>query len=143
MPAEWPGSTKISTKALSTFKFRNDVKLTGYLPQEDLVKLMGSAYALIYPSVWEGFGMPVLEAMQAGVPVLMFRHKCFARNCGGCGLFFDPLKPEDIGQQMAHVYKDEQARSLMIERGLARAASFSWSQSCKHVREILQDAASR
>jgi glycosyltransferase involved in cell wall biosynthesis len=58
-------------------------------------------------------------------------------------LFFDPLKSEDIGLQMAHVYKDEQARSLMIERGLARASSFSWSQSCQHVREILHDAVSR
>jgi glycosyltransferase involved in cell wall biosynthesis len=131
------------TKALSTFKFRNDVKLTGYVPPEDLVKLMGAAYALIYPSVWEGFGMPVLEAMQAGVPVLCSGTSALPEIAADAALFFDPLKSEDIGLQMAHVYKDEQARSLMIERGLTRAASFSWSQSCQQVREIIQDAASR
>jgi hypothetical protein len=60
---------------------------------------------------------------------------------GDAALYFDPLKPEDIGQQLAHVYKDEHARSLMIERGLLRAGSFSWSQSCKQVREILMEAA--
>jgi glycosyltransferase involved in cell wall biosynthesis len=131
------------SQALSTFKFRNDVKLTGYMAQESLVKLMGSAYALIYPSVWEGFGMPVLEAMQAGVPVLCSGTSALPEIAADAALFFDPLKPDDIGLQMAHVYKDEHARSLMIERGLVRAASFSWSQSCKQVREILQEAASR
>ena len=129
------------TQALSTFKFRNDVKLTGYIPQDDLVKLMGSAYALVYPSVWEGFGMPVLEAMQSGVPVLCSGSSALPEIAGDAALYFDPLKPEDIGQQLAHVYKDEHARSLMIERGLLRAGTFSWSQSCKQVREILQEAA--
>jgi glycosyltransferase involved in cell wall biosynthesis len=130
------------SQSLSTFKYRNDVKLTGYVSQDDLVKMMGSAYALIYPSVWEGFGMPVLEAMQAGVPVLCSGTSALPEIAADAALFFDPLKPDDMGLQMAHVYKDEQARSLMIERGLVRAASFSWSQSCKQVREILQEAAS-
>ena len=131
------------THALSTFKFRNDVKLTGYISQEELVKLMGSAYALIYPSVWEGFGMPVLEAMQAGVPVLCSGTSALPEIADDAALFFDPQKPDDIGLQMAHVYKDEHARNLMIERGLKRAGSFSWAQSCEQVREILEDAASR
>jgi glycosyltransferase involved in cell wall biosynthesis len=131
------------THVLSTFKFRNDVTLTGYISQEELVKLMGSAYALIYPSVWEGFGMPVLEAMQAGVPVLCSGTSALPEIAEDAALFFDPLKPDDIGLQMAHVYKDEQARSLMIDRGLKRAGSFSWNQSCKLVREIMEDAASR
>jgi glycosyltransferase involved in cell wall biosynthesis len=131
------------THALSTFKFRNDVKLTGFVPQEELVKLMGSAYALIYPSVWEGFGMPVLEAMQSGVPVLCSDNSALPEITGDAALFFDPLKPDDIGLQMAHVYKDEQARSLMIERGLIRAGLFNWSESCKQVREILEDASTR
>jgi glycosyltransferase involved in cell wall biosynthesis len=131
------------TQVLSSFKFRNDVKLTGFIPEQELVKLMGSAYALIYPSVWEGFGMPVLEAMQAGVPVLCSGTSALPEIAADAALFFDPLKPDDIGLQLAHVYKDEQARSLMIERGLERARSFSWSKSCKQVREILQEAASR
>jgi glycosyltransferase involved in cell wall biosynthesis len=130
------------TQALSTFKFRNDVKLTGYIPQEEMVKLMGSAYALVYPSLWEGFGMPVLEAMQSGVPVLCSGNSALPEITGDAALYFDPLKPEDIGLQMAHVYKDEHARSLMIERGLQRAGMYHWNQSCKLVREILQDAAS-
>ena len=128
------------TKALSTYKFRDDVKLTGYVTQSDLVRLMGSAYALVYPSVWEGFGMPVLEAMQAGVPVICSTTSALPEIAGEAALYFDPMNPEDIGRQMAKVYKDEIARSLMIVRGLEKAGTFNWSHSCKQVREILQEA---
>jgi glycosyltransferase involved in cell wall biosynthesis len=106
------------TKALSTFKFRKDVKLTGFIPQDDLIKVIGSAYALVYPSVWEGFGMPVLEAMQSGVPVLCSGTSALPEIAGDAALYFDPLKPDDMGEQLAHVYKDEHARSLMIEKVL-------------------------
>ena len=129
------------TSALATFKFRDDVILTGFLPQEQLLSLMGSAYALVYPSLWEGFGMPVLEAMQSGVPVLCSRNSSLPEIAGNAGLYFDPLDAEEMGKQLALVYKDEQARGRMIEQGLERAASFSWAKSCKQVREILQDAA--
>ena len=61
-------------EALKTYKYRDDVLVTGYLPEQELVDLTGSAYALVYPSLWEGFGVPVLEAMRCEVPVITSRN---------------------------------------------------------------------
>ena len=126
--------------ALSTFKFRDDVKLTGYLPLEELVDLMGSAYAMVYPSLWEGFGLPLLEAMRCGVPVLCSGNSALSETGGDAALYFDPSNADDITKQMAIIYKDESLRAKMIERGLEHAAQFSWEKSARRVREILSDA---
>ncbi len=126
--------------ALSTFKFRNDVKLTGYLPFEELVELTGSAYAMVYPSLWEGFGLPVLEAMKCGVPVLCSGNSALTETGGEAAIYFDPLNADDITRQMALIFKDESLRSKMIEKGLIQAAQYSWQKSARRVREILSDA---
>jgi glycosyltransferase involved in cell wall biosynthesis len=126
--------------ALSTFKFRDDVKLTGYLPIEDLVELMGSAYGVINPSLWEGFGLPVLEAMRCGVPVLCSGNSALTETGGDAAIYFDPLNADDITKQMALIFKDESLRAKMITKGLTQAAGFSWEKSGRRVREILSDA---
>jgi glycosyltransferase involved in cell wall biosynthesis len=126
--------------ALSTFKFRDDVKLTGYLAVEELVELMGSAYCVINPSLWEGFGLPVLEAMQCGVPVLCSGNSALTETGGDAALYFDPLNADDITKQMALIFKDESLRNKMIGKGLTQAAGFSWEKSAQRVREILSEA---
>jgi len=128
---------------LSRYAYRSDVRLTGYLPSEDMPTVVGGAYALVYPSLWEGFGIPVLEAMQAGVPVLCSGNSAMPEVAGEAGLFFDPLLPEDIAAQLSRVYKDEPGRSVMIRRGLERASAFRWEDSALRVSEILREAADR
>ena len=128
---------------LSRYAYRSDVRLTGYLPSADMPLLVGGAYALVYPSLWEGFGIPVLEAMQAGVPVLCSDNSAMPEVAGEAGLFFDPLQPEDIALQLSRVYKDEPGRSVMIRRGLERATAFRWENSALRVSEILREAADR
>jgi glycosyltransferase involved in cell wall biosynthesis len=128
---------------LSRYVYRADVKLTGYLPVDEMPALVGGAYALVYPSLWEGFGIPVLEAMQAGVPVLCSGNSSLPEVAGEAGLFFDPLQPEDIAAQLSRVYKDEPGRSVMIRRGLERASGFRWEASARRVSDILREAAGR
>ena len=127
--------------ALSTFKSRHDVKLTGYVPAASLSMMMASAYALVYPSLWEGFGIPVLEAMQSGVPVLCSGNTSMPEVAGDAALYFDPLQPEEMGMQLERVFKDEPGRDIMIQRGLERAKAFNWDKSAKTTREILAEAA--
>jgi glycosyltransferase involved in cell wall biosynthesis len=128
---------------LSRYVYRADVKLTGYLPGNELPALVGGAYALVYPSLWEGFGIPVLEAMQAGVPVLCSGNSALPEVAGEAGLFFDPLQPEDIAAQLSRVYKDEPGRAVMIRRGLERASGYRWEASARRVSEILREVADR
>lgn len=129
------------TEALSRYKYRHDVILTGYLPRNDLRELMGAAYALVYPSVWEGFGLPLVEAMQSGVPVLCSNTGALPETAADAALLFDPLDPEDIARQLSRMYIDETERSRLIERGLERCRLFNWDHSARRIREILGEAA--
>ena len=128
-------------KALSAFRYRDDVLLTGYLAPTDLASTVGAAYALVYPSLWEGFGIPVLEAMQAGVPVLCSGNSAMPEVGGEAALYFDPLQPEEIGLQMSRIFRDEAERAGLVRLGLARAEAFDWDASASRLRQILAAAA--
>lgn len=125
---------------LSSYKYRDDVILTGFLPDEDLRPLMASAYALVYPSWHEGFGLPVLEAMQCGTPVICSGVSALPEVAGDAALFCDPALPEDWGQAMGHLYKDETYRAALISKGMERAKEFSWEESARNLYRILADA---
>ncbi|RYZ58242.1 MAG: glycosyltransferase family 1 protein, partial [Chitinophagaceae bacterium] len=75
---------------LKTYKYKEDVVLTGYVPEEELAPLTASAYAAVYPSYFEGFGVPVAEAMRCGVPVLTTKDSAMEEISGGAALYFDP-----------------------------------------------------
>jgi glycosyltransferase involved in cell wall biosynthesis len=128
-------------QALSTFRHRHDVRLMGYVPRDHMPGLVASAYALVYPSLWEGFGIPVLEAMQSGVPVVCSGNSSLPEVAGEAGLYFDPLQPEEMGRQLSLIYRDEALRSAMVARGLERAQRFSWDESARRLLAILHQAA--
>jgi glycosyltransferase involved in cell wall biosynthesis len=114
---------------LSTYKYRADVLLTGYLPEEELAALTASAYAMVYPSLWEGLGVPVLEAMKCGVPVLTSRNSAMEEVAGSAALYFDPADPASIGEQLMRVYKDEPLRGQMAQAAGSLAAPFTWQRT--------------
>lgn len=128
-------------RALATYRHRHDVRLMGYVPKERMPALMASAYALVYPSLWEGFGIPLLEAMQSGVPVVCSGNSSFPEVAGDAGLYFDPLQPEDMGGRLSLVYRDETLRSAMIAGGLERCRRFSWDDSARRMLALLHEAA--
>jgi len=105
--------------------------LTGYVKEEDLVQLVGSAYALVYPSFFEGFGVPVLEAMRCGVPALTSQNSSMQEIGEDAALYFDPTNFNDIADRMMEIYKDENLRSRLIEKGRAVAEKYSWERTAE------------
>lgn len=116
-------------ESLKTYKYRDDVVLAGYLEEKELVQLAGSAYALVYPSLWEGFGVPVLEAMRCQVPVITSSHSAMQEIAGHAALYADPSSPQDIGDKMMLLYKDESLRDQLIEKGAIQEPQYSWDRT--------------
>jgi glycosyltransferase involved in cell wall biosynthesis len=127
---------------LSTYKYRDDVISLGYVPQEDMYDLVGAAYALVYPSYWEGFGLPVLEAMRSGVPVITSNNSAIPEIGADACIYVDPHDTEGWGRMMGLVYKDEGFRAECIGKGLARSMDFSWKRSASILRNLIAEAAS-
>lgn len=111
---------------LKTYKYKDDVVLTGYLTDELLQKLTAAAYASLYMSNYEGFGLPIVEAMQAGVPVIAGNNSGMPEVGGNAALYADSLNPEKIAEQMQLLYKDEKLREIIINKGFQRAETFNW-----------------
>lgn len=118
---------------LKTYKYREDVVMLDYVSDEQLAKLTASAYALVYPSLFEGFGLPILEAMQAGTPVICSNTSSMPETAGDAALYADPNDPDAIAKQMLALYKDESLRNTQIEKGIQHAAQFNWDKTADQV----------
>lgn len=118
---------------LKTYKYRDDVLMLDYVSDEQLAKLTASAYGLVYPSLFEGFGLPILEAMQAGTPVICSNTSSMPETAGDAALLADPNDPDAIAKQMLALYKDESLRNSQIEKGIQRAAEFTWDKTADQV----------
>lgn len=129
------------TKLLSTFKFRNDVILTGYLEKKELASLIASAYAMVYPSFFEGFGVPPLEALQCHVPALVSNNSAMPEVGGDAYLYIDPERVEDMAEKMLLIYKDEALRNRLIENGKKRLSQFSWDTAAEKMWSCIELAA--
>ena len=111
---------------LETYKHRKDVIMLDYLEESELAEIMGSAYALVFPSYFEGFGVPIIEAMQCEVPVITSNTSSMPEIGGDAALYGDPDNAGSIAKQMMQLYKDETLRTGLIEKGKLQAAKFSW-----------------
>lgn len=126
---------------LKTYKYREDVILLGYLPEMQLQRVTAAAYALVYPSWFEGFGLPILEAMQSGVPVICSNTSSMPEVAGDAAILTDPANHEAMGKEMIALYRNESIRNAFIEKGLARAKAFSWDETAQSVYKELEAAA--
>lgn len=95
------------------------------IPQDDLPALYHEAKLFVYPSVFEGFGIPILEALCVGTPVLTSSGSCFAEVGGEAAMYADPAKPEEIASQLKRILSDDALRQQMIQRGHQQAARFT------------------
>jgi glycosyltransferase involved in cell wall biosynthesis len=105
------------------------VQLTGYLPDAQMDALMRGADALVHPSLYEGFGLVLVEAMARGVPVLAARATALPETGGDACEYFDPLDVGDIAAAIRRVVDDPRRRAELVWRGTARAAALSWANS--------------
>lgn len=112
------------------------VHWTGYLPDEDVHGLLCGADALFFPSLYEGFGIPVLEAMQAGVAVACSARASLPEVAGDAAYYFDPEAVGSIAEAMLRLAHDSALRTSLVSRGLDRAAQFSWARVAAETLDV-------
>jgi glycosyltransferase involved in cell wall biosynthesis len=116
------------------------VECRGYVPANDREALYKGAQALILPSFDEGFGIPALEAMSAGVPVIVSNRAALPEVVGDAGLYIEPDDVESITAALARLIGDTELRATCAQRGLERAKEFTWAQTARRVRRAYEDA---
>lgn len=114
-------------------------RFLGYVTDAQLAYLYAEAQAFIFPSFIEGFGMPVLEAMSVGLPVITSHRGALAEVAGDAALLVDPARPEDIAMAMSRIATDTTLRRELKEKGLLRAGQFSWQKTAREILEIITD----
>lgn len=112
------------------------VIFTKYIPDEDLCPLINGASAFVFPSIYEGFGMPPLEAMACGVPVVSSGEASLPEVVGDCAVMVDAYSPDSIADGMMKIWSDKELADDLRKRGPARAAEFSWVKSAEKLHEI-------
>jgi glycosyltransferase involved in cell wall biosynthesis len=112
---------------------RQDVRFFGFVPHRTLAALYRLASVFAFPSLYEGFGLPPLEAMACGTPVVTSRISSLPEVVGDGALLVDPYRVEDIAQGIARVLDDADLRARLVRSGLARAGTFSWERSVRSI----------
>ncbi len=116
------------------------VRFVGPAPDADLPALYGGALAFAFPSLWEGFGLPVLEAMAAGAPVVASNRGALPEVTGGAALLVEPA-PDPLAEGLARILADADLRARLREAGLRRAAAFSWERTARETLAVYRGAA--
>jgi glycosyltransferase involved in cell wall biosynthesis len=116
---------------------------TGIVPEEDLPGLFAGADAFLYPTLYEGFGLPVVEAMACGVPVLTSSTSALQEIAGGYAYLVDPMDVEAIGRGIADLVTDPARRAELIELGKRRAADFSWDRAAQQTLKVYGETLAR
>lgn len=125
------------TKLIKEFNLQKEVILTGMVDEEDLVPLYNGALVYVFPSLYEGFGLSPLEAMQCGIPVAASNTSCIPEVCGkGNALYFDPRKPKDIAEKIHQLIVDSTLREKLIHNGLQHVKKFSWEEMAKETLKL-------
>jgi glycosyltransferase involved in cell wall biosynthesis len=121
--------------------FRQDILLSGYVPREDLPALYAGADLLVFPSRYEGFGIPALEAMAVGTPVLVSDLPIFQEVCGEAALRCDPRDPDSMADGIARSLQEEPGRAERIREGGEVARRFRWEDSARRLRDLFREVA--
>jgi len=118
-------------------RFKDDIKFLGYISSEDKVYLYNLASVFVYPSFYEGFGFPPLEAMACGVPVITSYAASLPEVAGGAVLMIDPYNINDMARALQEVLTDESLKNKLIGLGLECVKKFSWKNTAKEYLEII------
>jgi glycosyltransferase involved in cell wall biosynthesis len=116
----------------------NNIVWTGYLGDADVSVILSGAQMMIFPSFYEGFGLPVVEAMACGVPVACSHAASLPEVAGDAALFFDPAAPADMADKIARLAADSGLRESMQAKGYRNAARFSWKKTAESTIQVYQ-----
>jgi glycosyltransferase involved in cell wall biosynthesis len=126
-----------------TMQFKEDVIWAGYMNVDQLSRVIGGAYALIYPSLFEGFGIPILEALKCGVPAVVSNTSSMPEVAGDAALLVDPTDVDDIAAKMGQIYKDEMLRNKLIAAAGPQSDKFDWDRSAEQLWDSMMRTAGR
>jgi glycosyltransferase involved in cell wall biosynthesis len=135
------GATAELASCIEHFHLPQRVYFAGLVPEGKFPSLYRGAEALIFPSLYEGFGLPILEAMGCGTPVVTANVTAMPAVAGGAALLVDPTSVQQIARAMEQIVSDVSLRQQLRDRGLARAAQFSWEKTAESVRSRLTRSA--
>ena len=135
------GQRTIDTRAM-TFAARLGSRVQFFEGVDDarLKRYVGGAFALVLPSLYEGFGLPALEAMAGGCPCIVSSSASLPEVCGDAALYCDPRSPDDIAAQIVRLVRDPQLRERLVRAGRDRAAEFDWDLTADRTTAVLERA---
>ncbi len=133
--ASWDTADVI--KAVDQSKWKEDIYMPGFIGGDLARAWMAGAHALVYPSLYEGFGLPLLEAMASGVPVISSNASSLPEVGGNATLYFDPLDIETLSHHMNSISTDQELRQKLIFAGKSQANRFSWDEAALETYSIL------
>jgi glycosyltransferase involved in cell wall biosynthesis len=119
------------------------ITFTGFVSDEDLLRLYNACDCFVFPSLYEGFGIPILEAMACGRAVACSNTSAMPEVADGAGLLFDPSRPDEIARAIRDILIDGELRSRMERLGLQRASTFSWQKSAQLTLQVYEEVAGR
>ncbi|KAB8143898.1 glycosyltransferase family 4 protein [Chloroflexia bacterium SDU3-3] len=117
------------------------IRFAGYVPGDDLPLWFAAATVFVFPSIYEGFGMPLLEAMACGTATVTSNRSSLPEVVGDAGLTVDPYSADELGEAILRLLNDEELRQELSERGLARARRFSWRETAERTLAVYEAAA--
>lgn len=120
---------------IEKLELRDKVKLLGFVPEEDLPSLYRGALFFVYPSLYEGFGLPILEALRMGVPILTSDNSSLKEVGGSAALYTDPRNMEELASQMGRLLTDATLRASLISQSAKQAVKFNWDSFIEKVLE--------
>lgn len=131
------GAEEVFAKVQS-LKLNKQVKFTGYLPEVDKIPLLSGASVFAFPSLYEGFGLPILESQSVGTPVICSNTSSLLEAGGNGALFFNPNDVKQIESTLGKILSSETTRRKLIEKGFLNTKRFSWENSAKKTLEIFK-----
>jgi glycosyltransferase involved in cell wall biosynthesis len=138
--SDWHGADAIRAAAACS-PFSDDIRFLGFVEDGELPALYRSAGAVVYPSLYEGFGFPAVEAMACGCPVLTSHRGALAEVVKDAAAIVDPEDPQAMAVELERLATDESWRSRLVEAGTANAARFSWERCARATHEVYRRAA--
>jgi glycosyltransferase involved in cell wall biosynthesis len=125
---------------INTEKLVNRIIFTGHLPEKDLQLVYACATIFCFPSFAEGFGLPPLEAMKCGVPVVTSNRTAMPEVCGDAAMYIEPDDPYDIASKINALLNNPELYGAQVQKGLHRAADFVWANSANQILTIIEEA---
>jgi glycosyltransferase involved in cell wall biosynthesis len=138
--AQWKGSEPILQR-IDELDLGAQVIVTGFVPGEELPVLVQQAALFAFPSLYEGFGIPLLESMAAGTAVCAANVSSLPEVLGDAGVLFDPNDTEDMARVMQSILQNEEMRNDLIKKGYERSAIFTWERTVAAMKALCQTPA--